>query len=173
MSEKIDDIERRHQMSAIWQAIGTMGLEGRLPLSEARVLTESLLVWASYVRNGGNKTRTALELGRSRRVIRKIIRRLDGTGRDAQELPEPFRQWVLGAHDPVAVEGFLEPLALRSGAADEDGITRDDGAMSLAKSTAPRGKPVTTIDTHAIEITSGKVPTTVESGTEGTSKTRA
>ena len=104
MSGGRDEIQGMSKMLTVWQLVGIMGLDGRLTLNETKVLTESLVVWASYVRNQGNKTWTARELGRSRRIIRSILQRWEGTGEDSHVLPLSFRRWVLEESNPPVLE---------------------------------------------------------------------
>ena len=144
MNEERKDIQSNIKMLAIWQAVGSMGLDGRLSLDEVKVLTESLMVWASYVRNAGNKTWTAKELGKSRRVIRRIVHRLDGTGDDAQVVPESFRQWVLGQRQSPRLADAGSPLALQSAETGDESTPTSRSGASFDTSAAA-------LDTHATE----------------------
>ncbi|MEM9457494.1 MAG: hypothetical protein AAGF11_25165 [Myxococcota bacterium] len=157
------------KMLNVWQLVGMMSLDGRLTLDETKVLTESLTVWASYVRNRGNKTWTARELGKSRRVIRSIIRRWEATGGDTQALPVSLRCWILGESDPAVVGPSVRALQAdvehelrmaRSEAISDDFQLPPGSAAPLAL------PPAVTIDIPAEDARSGEEdrPTTGPAG---------
>ena len=160
MSDGRDEIERMSKMVNVWQLVGMMSLDGRLTLDETKVPTESLTVWASYVRNRGNKTWTARELGKSRRVIRSIIRRWEATGGDTQALPVSLQCWILGESDPAVVGPSVR--ALQVDVEHELRMARSeaisDGDLQLPPgSAAPLALPtVVTIDVHAEDARPGE-----------------
>ncbi len=86
---------------ALWHGVGLMALDGRLTLDETRQLTETIMVWVSYERNGGNKTWTARELGKSRRVVRGIVRRWESQGGDTKSLPAALLELVAESSPPM------------------------------------------------------------------------
>lgn len=153
MSNGRDELQRMSDMLTVWQLVGMMGLDGRLTLDETKLLTESLVVWSSYVRNQGNKTWTARELGESRRVIRSIIRRWEGTGGDTRALPMSLRRWVLGEGNPSVIGASAHALQadveheLRS---SRGGAISETGNRLAMEGTVPLALPAaTTIDVHA------------------------
>ncbi len=91
----------------LWHTVGVMALDGRLTLDETKRLTETLVVWASYERNKGNKTWTARELNKSRRVIRGIIRRWESLGGDTNSLSAALRELVA---EPIPNPGVAAPV---------------------------------------------------------------
>jgi len=147
-------------MLTIWQLVGVMGLDGRLTLDETKLLTESLVVWASYMRNQENKTWTARELGKSRRVIRSIVRRWEGTRGNTRALPISLRRWVLGEGNPSEAGASVRALQadveheLRSSCG---GAIPEHGSRLPLTGSAPLASPAAEIiDVCADDVRSGE-----------------